>query len=30
VIGIVVDGVFSKTDQAVRRRRGLLTEGQSA
>src|SRR5215467_10351690 len=30
VIGIVVDGVFSKTDQAVRRRRGLLTEGQRA
>ena len=30
VIGIVVDGVFSKTDQAVRRRRGLLTEGQPA
>jgi NitT/TauT family transport system permease protein len=30
VIGIVVDGVFSKTDKAVRRRRGLLTDGQPA
>ena len=30
VIGIVVDGVFSKTDRAVRRRRGLLNEGQPA
>jgi len=29
-IGIVVDAVFSKTDQAVRRRRGLLTDGQPA
>jgi NitT/TauT family transport system permease protein len=28
VIGIVVDAVFSKTDQTVRRRRGLLTEGR--
>jgi NitT/TauT family transport system permease protein len=30
VIGIVVDGVFTRTDRAVRRRRGLLTEGQPA
>jgi sulfonate transport system permease protein len=30
VIGIVVDAVFSKTDRAVRRRRGLLTDGQQA
>jgi sulfonate transport system permease protein len=29
-IGIVVDAIFTKTDLAVRRRRGLLTEGQSA
>ncbi len=29
VIGIVVDAVFSKTDQAVRRRRGLLTEARA-
>jgi len=29
-IGIIVDAVFSKTDQAVRRRRGLLTDGQPA
>jgi len=29
-IGIFVDAVFSKTDLAVRRRRGLLTEAQSA
>ncbi len=28
-IGIVVDAIFSKTDLAVRRRRGLLTEAQS-
>jgi NitT/TauT family transport system permease protein len=28
-IGIVVDAVFTKTDLAVRRRRGLLTEAQS-
>jgi NitT/TauT family transport system permease protein len=26
VIGIVVDAIFSKTDRAVRRRRGLLTD----
>jgi NitT/TauT family transport system permease protein len=30
VIGIVVDAIFSKTDRAVRRRRGLLTEVSSA
>jgi NitT/TauT family transport system permease protein len=30
IIGIVVDAIFSKTDLAVRRRRGLLTEAQSA
>jgi NitT/TauT family transport system permease protein len=29
VIGIVVDAIFSKTDLAVRRRRGLLTDSQS-
>jgi NitT/TauT family transport system permease protein len=29
IIGIVVDAIFSKTDLAVRRRRGLLTEAQS-
>ncbi len=29
VIGIVVDTIFSKTDLAVRRRRGLLTDAQS-
>ena len=29
VIGIVVDTIFSKTDLAVRRRRGLLTDSQS-
>jgi sulfonate transport system permease protein len=28
VIGIVVDAIFSKTDLAVRRRRGLLTDAQ--
>jgi len=30
VIGVVVDAVFSKTDRAVRRRRGLLADGQPA
>jgi sulfonate transport system permease protein len=30
VIGIVVDAIFTKTDQAVRRRRGLLTDAQPA
>jgi NitT/TauT family transport system permease protein len=30
VIGIVVDSIFTKTDQAVRRRRGLLTDAQAA
>ncbi|MDR2984236.1 MAG: ABC transporter permease subunit [Nocardiopsaceae bacterium] len=30
VIGIIVDAIFSKTDLAVRRRRGLLTEAQGA
>ena len=29
VIGVVVDAIFSKTDLAVRRRRGLLTDAQS-
>ncbi|HEX9064514.1 MAG TPA: ABC transporter permease subunit [Streptosporangiaceae bacterium] len=29
VIGIVVDAIFTKTDQTVRRRRGLLTEGSA-
>jgi NitT/TauT family transport system permease protein len=29
VIGIVVDAIFSKTDRAVRRRRGLLTDAQT-
>jgi NitT/TauT family transport system permease protein len=30
VIGIVVDSIFTKTDLAVRRRRGLLTDAQPA
>ncbi|MGI9008358.1 MAG: ABC transporter permease [Streptosporangiaceae bacterium] len=30
VIGIVVDAIFTKADQAVRRRRGLLTEGSGS
>jgi NitT/TauT family transport system permease protein len=30
VIGIVVDAIFTKTDLAVRRRRGLLTDARSA
>ncbi len=30
VIGIVVDAIFTKTDQTVRRRRGLLTDAPSA
>jgi sulfonate transport system permease protein len=30
VIGIVVDAMFSTTDRAVRRRRGLLVDGQPA
>jgi len=30
VIGIVVDTIFTKTDLAIRRRRGLLTDAQSA
>jgi len=30
VMGIVVDAIFTKTDLAVRRRRGLLTDARSA
>ncbi|HKR71426.1 MAG TPA: hypothetical protein VJT16_21525 [Streptosporangiaceae bacterium] len=29
VSGIVVDAIFSKSDRAVRRRRGLLTDAQT-